>query len=207
MTVQWRCIWGQSDIVPSSLGARDCRLSLVSGPPVIISHCPTTARGFAYGSSLGHLRPVIIKPCGRIFEISDANPIQGKCGKCGRALSPQKSKGLRRVHGAKTWKARKMQKMRTLESGKKKAHKHKLFGPVTLGTTPGMSQGQTGFVPGTNRVFLLILRNGSPVCPWDKPSLSLGHSWERRAAEKVYVLKVYVPFSLAREHRKCRKCG
>ena len=26
--------------------------------------------------------------------------------------------------------------------------------------------------------------------------LSLGQSWGRRAAEKVYVLKVYVPFSL-----------
>ena len=38
-------------------------------------------------------------------------------------------------------------------SGKKKAHKHKLFGPVALGTTPGMSQGKPG-------------------CAWDKPTLS-----------------------------------
>ena len=38
----------------------------------------------------GHLRPVIIKPVGRIFEISDSNPIRRKCGKCGRSLSPQK---------------------------------------------------------------------------------------------------------------------
>ena len=36
----------------------------------------------------GHLRPVIIKPVGRIFEISDSNPIRGKRGKCGRSLSP-----------------------------------------------------------------------------------------------------------------------
>ena len=50
-------------------------------------------------------------------------------------------------------------------SGKRKAHKHKLFGPVALGTTPGLSQGQTQFVPGTN-----------PVCPWDKPGLSLGQT-------------------------------
>ena len=41
---------------------------------------------------------------------------------------------------------------------KKKAHKHKLLGPVALGTTPGMSQEQTGFVPGTNS-----------LCPKDKP--------------------------------------
>ena len=47
------------------------------------------------------------------------------------------------------------------KSGKKKAHKHKLFGPVGFGTTPGLSQGQTQFVPGTN-----------PGCPWDKPGFS-----------------------------------
>ena len=35
-----------------------------------------------------------------------------------------------------------------------KAHKHKLFGPVALGRTPGFAQEQTGFVPGTN-----------PLCP------------------------------------------
>ena len=46
----------------------------------------------------------------------------------------------------------------SLISGKKKAHKHELFGPVALGTTPGLSQGQTRFVPGTN-----------PLCPRDKP--------------------------------------
>ena len=94
-------------------------------------------------------------------------------------------------------------------SGKKKAHKHKLFGPVALGTPPecprdkpGLSPGQSGFVPGTNPGFLLILHSGSPVCPWDIPSLSLGHSQfvpgtfrGRRAADRVYVLKVYVPFS------------
>ena len=76
-------------------------------------------------------------------------------------------------------------------SGKKKAHKHKLFGPVALGTPrecrrdkPGLSPGQSGFVPGTNPGFLLILHSGSPVCPWDKPSLSRGHSGdERRQAE------------------------
>ena len=60
----------------------------------------------------------------------------------------------------------------TTVSGKKKAHKHKLFGPVALGTTPGLSLAQTGFVPGTN-----------PLCPgfspyfkqW-KPSLSQGQT-------------------------------
>ena len=66
----------------------------------------------------GHLRPVIIKPVGRIFEISDSNPKRRKCGKCGRSLSPQKSKGLRRFHRAKTRKMRKMRKMRTRKRGK-----------------------------------------------------------------------------------------
>ena len=46
-------------------------------------------------------------------------------------------------------------------SGKKKAHKHKLFCPVGLGTTPGLSEDFTGFVPGTN-----------PVKTWDKPGFS-----------------------------------
>ena len=55
--------------------------------------------------------------------------------------------------------------LRTPESGKEKAHKHKLFGPVAPGTTTGLSQGQTQFVPGTN-----------PGCPWDKPGLSLGQT-------------------------------
>ena len=40
-----------------------------------------------------HLRPVIIKPVGRIFKISDLNSIRGKRGKCGRSPSPQKNKG------------------------------------------------------------------------------------------------------------------
>ena len=59
-------------------------------------------------------------------------------------------------------------------SGKKKAHQHKLFGPVGCGTTPGLSQGQTHvfslsytleaqFVPGTNW-----------VCPRDKPGAKGG---------------------------------
>ena len=91
---------------------------------------------------------------------------------------------------------------------KKKAHKQRLFGPVGLGTTPGLSQGQTWFVPWAN-----------PVCPWDKPrfapyftqwkqGLCLGQTqlvpgtltWGRGAAEKDSVLKVYVPFSLATYH-------
>ena len=65
-------------------------------------------------------------------------------------------------------------------SGKKQAHKHKLFCPVGLGTTPGLSRGF------------------HRVCPWDKPGLSLGQSQGRRAAQKVYVKKVYVPCSLAK---------
>ena len=61
----------------------------------------------------GHLRPVILKPVGRIFEISDSKPIRGKRGKCGKSLSPKKNKGLRRFRRAITRKTRKMRKMRT----------------------------------------------------------------------------------------------
>ena len=67
-------------------------------------------------------------------------------------------------------------------SGKEKAHKHKLFGPVGLKANPG---------------FLLILHSENRGCPRDKPCLSLGQTRGRRAAEKVHVLKVYVLFLLA----------
>ena len=63
----------------------------------------------------GHLRPVILKPVGRIFEISDSKPIRAKRGKCGKSLSPQKNKGLRRFRRAS---ARKTRKMRTRKRGK-----------------------------------------------------------------------------------------
>ena len=75
---------------------------------------------------------------------------------------------------------------------------------LPLGRPLGLSQGQTGFVPGTNPLcprdeprLSPYLCTGSPVCPRDKLSLPLGQPRERRAAEKVYVFKVYVPFSLA----------
>ena len=62
----------------------------------------------------------------------------------------------------------------------------------------------TGFVAGTNPVktwvfslFYTEEARQTLVCPWDKPSLSLGHSRGRKAAQKAYVKKVYVPFSLA----------
>ena len=83
-------------------------------------------------------------------------------------------------------------------SGKEKAHKHKLFGPVGLGTTPGMSWGRTWFVLGTNPLSprnKLISHSGSPGCPGTTPACP--QSRGRRAAEKVYVLKVHMPFSLA----------
>ena len=83
-------------------------------------------------------------------------------------------------------------------SGKKKAHKHKRFGPVALGTTPSLSLGQTQFVPGTNRGFLLILHSGSPVCPWDKPVLSLGQTggeWGQTGGEwrqKKFMCQIFM---------------
>ena len=69
----------------------------------------------------------------------------------------------------------------SLFSGKKQAHKHKLFGPVALGTSrecpgdkPGLSPAQSVFVPGTNPGFLLTLHSGSPVCPGDIPGTKSG---------------------------------
>ena len=69
-------------------------------------------------------------------------------------------------------------------SGKKKAHKHKLFCPVGLGTSPGLSLGQIRWKSGTNPGFRLILHNGSPA----NPGLSQG----RRVAQKVYVKKSFM---------------
>ena len=66
----------------------------------------------------GHLNSVILKPVGRIFEISDSKPIQGKCGKCGRPSHTRKNKGLRRFRRTKTRKTRKMRKMRKRKRGK-----------------------------------------------------------------------------------------
>ena len=95
-------------------------------------------------------------------------------------------------------------------SGKKKAHKHKLFCPVGLGTTPGLSRGFHWVCPwdkpgenlGQTRVFSLFLHSGSPdftgFVPGTNPVCSAGQSRGRRAAQKVYLIKtVYVPFSLA----------
>ena len=83
-----------------------------------------------------------------------------------------------------------------LPSGKNKAHTHKLFGPVSLGTTPGSSQGQSRVTcPWGEPGFALSLHSGSPVLsqgqtqfvPWNEPSSG--------AVEKhmCWSLKVYVP--------------
>ena len=92
----------------------------------------------------------------------------------------------------------------------KKAHKHKRFGPVALGTTPGLSwddpglsQGQTQVVPGTNRGFLLILHSGSRVCPWDKPGLSLGQiggEWRQKKFRCQMFMCLSYPYS---RHSTC----
>ena len=106
------------------------------------------------------------------------------------------------------WRPQKWSRQKPYYSGKKKAHKLNFFCPVGLGTTPGLSRGfhrvcpwdKSGENLGQTRVFSLfytVEARFHPVCPWDKPGLSLGQSWGRRAAQKVYVKKVYVPFSLA----------
>ena len=90
----------------------------VSQGPLGMRILQSLALSFALPQKDGHLRPVILKPVGRIFEISDSKPIRRKRGKCGKSLSPQKNKGLRRFRRAKTRKTRKMRKMRTRRRGK-----------------------------------------------------------------------------------------
>ena len=93
-------------------------------------------------------------------------------------------------------------------SGKKKAHKHKLFCPVGLGTTPGLSREFHRVCPwdkfgenlGQIRVFSLFYKVERPA----SPGLSLPQTRGRKAAQKVYVQKVYVPFSLANIDRVVR---
>ena len=76
------------------------------------------------------------------------------------------------------------------ESGKKKAHKDKHFGPDALGTNLGLSQKQTQVVPETTQ----FVRGTSPVCPWDK----LGAKGGRRSScGTTHNLQVYMPFSRA----------
>ena len=74
-----------------------------------------------------------------------------------------------------------------------------------------MSPGQTGFVPGTKWVCPRDKPRFSPYFTQWKPSLSLGQTRfvpgtfrGRRAAERVYVLKVYVPFSFPSVRGACR---
>ena len=76
-----------------------------------------------------------------------------------------------------------------LESGKKKARKHKLFCPVGLGTTPGLSRefhracprDRVPPLPGENlgqtqvfSLFYTLEARFHRVCPWDKPGLPQG---------------------------------
>ena len=69
-----------------------------------------------------------------------------------------------------------------------------------------MSRGQTGLVPGTKWVCPRDKPRFSPYFTQRKPSLSLGQTRfvpgtfrGRRPAERVYVLKVYVPLSFPRQ--------
>ena len=52
---------------------------------------PPCSQFFACSEDPRHLKPVILKAVGRIFEISDSNPMQGKCG-CGRPSHPTKTR-------------------------------------------------------------------------------------------------------------------
>ena len=86
---------------------------------------------------------------------------------------------------------------------------------ININFLSGWSWDDPGFVRGFHRVcpwdksgenlgqtrifslFYTVEARFHRVCPWDKPGLSQGQSRGRRAAQKVYVNKVYVPLSLA----------
>ena len=88
----------------------------------------------------------------------------------------------------------------TTTSGKKKAHKHKFFCPVGPSFHRICPRDKSGEKQGQTQEFFLFYKVEARfhrACPWDKPGLSQGQSRGRRAAQKVYVKKVYVPFSLA----------
>ena len=68
------------------------------------------------------------------------------------------------------------------------------------GISPGLSLGQIQWKPGDKPGFSPYFTQWKPdfhrVCPWDKPGLSLGQSRGRRAAQKVYVKKMFVTWPL-----------
>ena len=77
-----------------------------------------------------------------------------------------------------------------------------------------MSPGQTGFVPGTKWVCPRDKPRFSPYFTQRKPSSSLGQTQfvpgtfrGRRAAERVYVLKVYVPLPFPKLVRHLAAAG
>ena len=67
----------------------------------------------------------------------------------------------------------------------------------TWDTPPGTNAGISWDTPGVFSLFYTVEARFHRVCPWDKPGLSQEQSRGRRAAQKVYVKKIYVPFSLA----------
>ena len=88
-------------------------------------------------------------------------------------------------------------------SGKKMAHKHNFVVRLPLGRPrdcpwdkPGLSLGQTQFVPGTTQVFSLFYQveaqfvpGTNPIGPRNRPSLSLGQSRGRRAGRTSLCVK------------------
>ena len=79
----------------------------------------------------------------RVYMCADSEYVFG-----GGTLFPKTLKWLRlhqrgRIDGRDVWELF-LEKLSGAVD-KKKAHKHKLFGPVALGTTPGSSQGQAFF--------------------------------------------------------------
>ena len=99
-------------------------------------------------------------------------------------LSSRSKRGIRKrgMHEVAT--SPYFESQQDLNSGKKKAHKHKFFCPVGLGTTPGLSRGfhrvcpwdKSGENLGQTQVFSLcytVEARFHRVCPWDKPGLTI----------------------------------
>ena len=70
-------------------------------------------------------------------------------------------------------------------SGNKRAHQHKIWGLVALGTTPGLSQGgQTQLAPGTNPGCPPTLHCGTSVRPRDQHRFVHGTNRGRKGGRK-----------------------
>ena len=78
-------------------------------------------------------------------------------------------------------------------SGKKKAHKHKVFGPFALGTPRECPRDKPGLSPGQSARFSSYFTQLVPVWPWDIPGTKGG----RQSLCVKSLCAFFVPYSQA----------